>query len=84
LYSQLIGKQRSGGATKSYHDPISIHKPWVEVYACNTSYVVGIGRRIMVPGWPGQKAKCYLKYLKNNLRQKGLEIYFKGRALARS
>jgi hypothetical protein len=40
-------------------------------HACNLSYKGGIGRRT---GVPGKKARLYLK---NNLKQKGLEEWLK-------
>jgi hypothetical protein len=37
-------------------------------------YVRCIGIRIIVPGWPGQNIRPYVK---NNLKQKGLEAWLK-------
>jgi hypothetical protein len=47
----------------------------VVVHICNPKYVGGEGRNIMVQ----EKARSYLK---NNLKQKGLEFCSRGRALA--
>jgi hypothetical protein len=43
------------------------------VYICNPSYLGFKGRRIVVHG-PGKNKKVYLK---NKLRQKGLEVWLK-------
>jgi hypothetical protein len=51
------------------------NKPGMMIHPCNSSYAGGMGRRIVVPGQQGQKAKPYLK--KNNLKQKELEVWLK-------
>jgi hypothetical protein len=50
------------------------NKPGVVLYTCNPNYVGDIGRRIVVPGQPGQKVRLCLK---NDLKEKGLEAWLK-------
>jgi hypothetical protein len=46
---------------KRYQDPTSRtttkNKPGVVMHDCNSIYIGGIGRRIVIPGWLGQNMR---------------------------
>jgi hypothetical protein len=67
LSSQLLGRQRLGGSLFEASPGEKLMRPHLNkqeemvVHTCNLSYMVGIGRRITVPGYLGKNTRPYLQ-----------------------